>query len=529
MSDSFDVVIVGAGTAGCVLAERLSRSGRLRVLVLEAGEKPTGLFVRMPLGFPRLFKTTQDWAFQTEPQASVHGRVVYTPRGKMLGGSGNMNAMMHQWCHPADYDEWAESGATNWRWNDVLDTFRTMESWLGKPLAGRGTEGPMRISPNAHARPLTQDWIAAARAAGVGDRTDYNGHAYAGAWLAELATSDGRRFSTQQAYLDPAMRRANVVVRTGAHVLALESIARVVTGVRYRRNGVDETVRARGVVLSAGAYASPQIMKLSGFGPPAELAQHGIDVRHAMPEVGVGLQDHPVLPMNFASKNPDTLKRAESPFALLRYLFTRKGPLASNGVEGMLFTNGRSPPGSPIDLEVMFMPLEFRKEFLEAPTIHGFSMGAAVVKPKSRGTVRLRSGNPLDAPRIDPALLSDPEGHDAAVLWAGVALARRIAATEPLRQWNGGEITPGPDITSPEALLRHAGDTLQTVYHPTGTCRMGSDGRAVVDPELRVNGLDGLWIADASVMPSVPRGHPNAVVAMIAQRASGWIESALAR
>lgn len=523
MSQQYDLVIVGAGTAGSVLADRLTASGKLRVLLLEAGGAPSSRFVSIPAGFAKLFKGPLDWNFETEPQAAVHGKRIYTPRGKMLGGCANMNAMMHQWCHPADFDGWAAAGATGWDWQSVAPAFRALESWSESADPARGKHGPLRISANRNARKLTELWVQAARACGLGSDTEYNGRAFNGAWIAELAVRNGKRYSAYQACLKPAMQRPNLQVITEAMVTGIVLEGARATGVRYRRGGVDACASAPKVVLAAGAYGSPQLLMLSGIGPGAQLQEFGIPLRVDAPEVGANLQDHPVLPLVFSTPSTDTLLRAESIGQLLRYVLAGKGMLASSGIEGFAFTQVRPGPVAAPDLELMFLPFEARREFLEPPQQQAFSMGPAVVAPRSRGTVSLRSADPGAAPKIDPNLLGDPDGIDASVLWEGVRLVRRIAATAPLAPWNSGELAPGAQVSSAEDLLAYAGEALQTVYHPTSTCRMGSDARAVVDPHLRVKGVDGLWVVDASVMPSVPRGHPNAVVAMIANRAAAWI------
>lgn len=520
-----DVVIVGAGTAGCVLADRLSASGRLRVLLIEAGGAPTSRFVGIPAGFTRLFKTPLDWAFESEPQPGVGDRRIFAPRGRMLGGSANMNAQMHQWCHPADFDGWAEAGATGWGWSDVAPVFPTLETWTGDDGdPGRGRSGPMLIAPNRNARPLAHAFVAAARAAGLGDADRYNGHAYAGAWIAELAHRNGKRFSAYDACLTPAMRRANVEVVTDARVLRLAIADGRVTGVTVRRGAAEETFAGGSVVLAAGAFGSPQVLMHSGIGPAAALGALGIPVVLDAPEVGANLQDHPVLPIIFRTRSRDTLLSAESIPSLLRYLVLGRGMLASSGVEGFAFTQIQPGPRDAPDLELMCLPFDAQPDFLTAPKMHAFSIGPAVVAPRSRGALRLRSPDPLAAPAIDFGLFTDPDGIDRAVLLAGVRLARTIAATQPLAAYNTGELRPGPDVVRDDEIFAYARECLQTVYHPSSTCRMGSDARAVVDPRLRVRGVEGLWVADASVMPSVPRGHPNAVVAMIAARAAEWIE-----
>jgi choline dehydrogenase len=523
-----DLIIVGAGTAGCVLAERLSRSGKLQILLVEAGGPPASRFVSIPAGFPKLFKSHLDWAFESEPQTAVGGRRIFTPRGKMLGGSSNLNGQIHQWCHPADFDEWMAAGASGWGWADVAPVFRSQEAWHGEEGEhARGHDGPMFISPNRNARPLSYTFVEAARRAGLGKQPHYNGGAYAGVWICELTHKGGKRFSAYDAYLKPAMRRPNLEVVTHAHATSVILESGRATGVSVRRGGVDEVLAARGVVLAAGAFGSPQLLMLSGVGPAMTLAALGIPMRYDAPEVGLNLQDHPVLPLVFRTGGTNTFKNAESPLSLIRYLVFKRGMLASNGCEAFAFTEVHPSRAPGPNLELIFVPFDFRGQFLEPPQVHAFGIGAAVVRPRSRGHVILRSSDPLAPLGIDFGLLSDPEGIDAAVLWAGVRLGRRIAATAPLEAENAGELRPGETVEKDSDLQAYAGMELQTLYHPTSTCRMGSDARAVVDPRLHVRGVDSLWVADASVMPSVPRGHPNAVVAMIAQRAADWIEAAM--
>ncbi|MBS1810347.1 MAG: FAD-dependent oxidoreductase [Acidobacteria bacterium] len=523
-----DIIIVGAGTAGCVLAERLTSSGKFRVLLIEAGGKPSNPFVKIPAGFAKLFKSKLDWAFESEPQVAANGRRIFTPRGKMLGGSSNMNAQIHQWCHPADYDEWVAVGATGWGWEEVAPIFRAQECWQGEETNGaRGRSGPMMISPNVNAHPLSKAFVAAARAAGLGDQPHYNGDAFAGAWLTELAHKDGQRFSAFDAYLKPAMQRANLEVLREAHVLRLEMANGRTTGVTVRQAGVEKTFSARGVILAAGAFGSPQVLMLSGIGPAARLSELGIPVYYDAPEVGENLQDHPLVPTIYRTRGTDTFKKAESPLNLLRYLFLKRGMLASNAVEAFAFTRSNGAAMAAPDIELILAPFHWNKQALEPPQIDAVSIGVAVVAPRSRGSLRLRSANPLDAPLIDFGLLTDPEGRDAAATLAGVRLSRKIASIAPLADLVDKEFYPGADIHDDAELLARLTAEIQTVYHPTSTCRMGADERSVVDAQLQVRGVDGLWVADASVMPAVPRGHPNAVVAMIAYRAAEMIAAKL--
>jgi choline dehydrogenase len=523
-----DLIIVGAGTAGCVLAEQLSKDGRLRVLLIEAGGNPSSPFVKIPAGFAKLFKSKLDWAFESEPQTAANGRRIFTPRGKMLGGSSNMNAQIHQWCHPADFDGWVAAGATGWGWEDAAPIFREQECWLGEESNGaRGRQGPMMVSPNNHAHPLSKAFVNAARASGLGNQLQYNGEGFEGAWITEIAHKDGKRFSVYDAYLKPALGRANLEVLRRAQVLRIEIANGRATGVTVRRDGVEQSLKARGVVLAAGALASPQVLMLSGIGPAEQLAKLEIPVCFDSPEVGKNLQDHPLVPTIHSTRDTDTFKKAESPLSLLRYLLFKRGMLASNAVEAFAFTHSSGTPDTPPDIELIFVPFEWRNQGLEAPQVDAFSIASVVVAPRSRGSLRLRSANPLDAPLIDFGLLTDPDGCDAAAMVAGARLARKIATTAPLADYVNEEIFPGPTINDDAELLTRLNTQLQTVYHPTSTCRMGTDSRAVVDPQLRVIGVDGLWVADASVMPAVPRGHPNAVVAMIAYRAAKMIASGL--
>lgn len=521
-----DLIIIGAGTAGCVLADRLTRSGKLRVVLIEAGGKPVNRFVSIPAGFTKLFKSDHDWAFESEPQRSVGGRRVFTPRGKMLGGSSNMNAQIHQWCHPADFDGWVDAGASGWGWNDVRDVFREMESWTGEDAdPDRGYSGPMVISPNKNALPLSHAFVSAAHNCGLGSSVGYNGKAFEGAWLCELAHKDGKRFSCYDAFLRPATLRPNLDLVTNAQVKKILIENGHTTGVTIVRDGVEETISAHSVVLSAGAFGSPQILMHSGIGPAKMLSNFDIPVLVDSPDVGDNLQDHPVLPLVFRSRDAKTFKSAERLGSLASYILFKRGMLASNGIEAFAFANASGEKTAPPDIELIFAPLECRDQFLEPPLADAFSIGAAVVAPRSRGSVALRNSDPLEPLAIDFGLFSDPEGRDASVFTAAIRLIRKIVATEPLNTFCSGEMRPGLSAQSDDELLAYAAKELQTVYHPTSTCRMGADDRAVVDPRLKAKGVEGLWIADASVMPSVPRGHPNAVVAMIAERAAGWIES----
>ena len=516
----WDFIVVGAGTAGSVLAHELSADPNMRVLLLEAGGRPS-LPVAMPAGMVKLFKTRCDWAYESEPQPACNDRVVFTPRGRMLGGSANMNAQIHQWGHPADFDGWVEKGASGWSWSDVAPHFRAMENVADLAAEGpqRGSAGPMQIARTARPHFLAHAFVAAARRAGIDGTQGYNGGADRGAWLSELAHRRGRRFSVDDAYLRPAMGRRNLEVRTGTHVSAIDFEGGRAVGVRIEGEAA-EVRAARGIILAAGAFATPQLLMLSGIGPAQQLRRQGIEIVLDRPAVGENLQDHPLSPVKFSMRRQASMKSAESLGQLLRWMLLRKGMLASNGVEAIAFTSvydERAP-----DLELLLATLEWRNQALEPPRCHAFSIGVSPCAPRSRGRVTLRSRLPRDPPRIDFGLLTDADGIDATILLAGARLARAIAATPPLADETTGELAESVDAVSDDALLDYLKSEIQTVYHPCGTCRMGTDERATVDSRLRVRGVENLWIADASVMPAVPRGHPNAVVAMIARRASEW-------
>lgn len=517
-----DFIVVGAGTAGCVLAGRLSE--KHKVLLVEAGGAPSNPFVSIPAGFARLMKSDHDWAFESEPQTH-RSRRVFTPRGKMLGGSANFNAQIHQWCHPADFDEWAANGVPGWAWSDVAPTFLEQECWTGETAnRTRGRSGPMQIAPNRHAHPLSHAFVKSARMCGIDGPEDYNGGTYEGAWIVQIAHRDGKRFSAYDAYLKPALQSRSLDVVSRALVTGLLLEQRRCVGVHVRDSGGDRELRARrGVILAAGAFGSPHILMLSGIGPAEHLRAHGVPVLLDASGVGAGLQDHPTVALNFSTSRRDTLKTADSIFNLLRYLLLKQGPLASNAIEAFLFSRVAVSEPAP-NLEIMFAPIEWRDQGLEKPLVHGFSLAPSVVKPRSRGALTLASPDPAVAPKIDFGLLSDPEGYDETVMLAGVALARKIVAAAPLSGLAAGELPPSRACDTPQALRDFIGDNIQTVYHPVSTCRMGDDEDAVVSPQLRVKGLDGLWVVDASVMPSVPRGHPNAVVAMIANRAVALLD-----
>jgi choline dehydrogenase len=503
-----DYIIVGAGTAGCVLADKLSANGRNQVLLVEAGRKPRNPFIKIPAGFAKLFKSGCDWNYESAPGCGPLKRQIYIPRGKMLGGSANMNAMIHQWGHPDDFAAWVESGATGWGWDSVHPIFTKMDE-------------RMECAPNSHAHAAVRDFVHAARSV-IGNSGDsYNGGGYEGAWIAHCNVRNGKRFSVYDSHLKPAMRRRNLITLTGMTVSNLITENGSAVGVMMDGPQGRNAARAKaGVVLTAGAIETPALLLRSGIGSGASLQALGIETYRDSRHVGQHLQDHPMMVTVFQTTHCDTYKSAESPANLMRYIFKKTGPLASNAAEAIAFSSDKL---SAPDIELIFAPFQWREQALQPPAIHGFSIGAAIVAPHSRGSVSLTTRHIQIPPRIDFGFFTDKDGLDRKAMIAAVLLARKIAAQPSFSDHVSVEQSPGINVKDYDTLFTEICRNLQTVYNPAGTCRIGSSGDGVVSPRLKVHGLDRLWIADASVMPQLVRGHPNAAVAMIASRAAEFI------
>jgi choline dehydrogenase len=517
-----DYVIVGAGSAGCVLANRLSEDPSVRVLLVEAGGRDRHPNIKIPAAFAKQFRTKLDWDLATEPEPHCDGRSLYVPRGKGLGGSSSMNAMLYVRGNPLDYDGWAAAGADGWSWKEVLPYFLRAEDNARGDSEYHATGGPLRVEDERSPRPLTGRFLAACAEAGIPRIDDYNGPEQDGAALAQVTQRNGKRWSAADAYLRPALKRSNLEVVTGALVSGVETEGGAATGVRYsRRRGGEQVAHAgREVILAAGALASPQLLMLSGIGPAAQLRELGLPVVHDLPGVGENLQDHPYIVCLWDVPGGGSLADAEKPKALLEYLLRRTGPLTSSIAEAFAFV--RSRPGLPApDLQFHFAPAYFVNHGFEEYDGHAVTMGPVLVKPRSRGWVRLRSSDPRDKPRILTNSLAEPE--DVAALTAGVRLTREIAATGPFAEALGGELFPGADADTDEALEADVRRRIELLYHPVGTCRMGTGADAVVSPELRVHGVDRLRVVDASVMPAIPAGNTNAPTMMIAERAADLI------
>ncbi|MGY1633337.1 GMC family oxidoreductase [Geodermatophilus sp. SYSU D01186] len=518
---TFDVVVVGAGSAGCALAGRLSEDPSRRVLLLEAGGSDDVLEVRVPAALYKNWRTRRDWNYTTEPQPGLGGRRLFWPRGKLLGGSSSINAMIYVRGNARDYDEWARlTGDPSWSYEHVLPLFRRMEDNARGADGFHGTGGPLRVEDPRSPHPWSRAAVQAAVAAGHPRNDDFNGAAQDGAGLYQLTQRRGRRWSAADAYLHPASARPNLTVRTGALTTRVLLSRGRATGVEYRRGGRTHTASAAEVVLAGGAVNSPQLLMLSGIGPAAHLRTVGVDVVHDLPGVGGGLQDHPLVPVVWRTRTGRSLLRGESPSGYARWFAARRGPLSSNLAEAGLFSRSRPGLDAP-DLQHHFLPVKFWRQAEVDPDVDAFTAAAVLVRVHSRGTVRLRSADPAWAPAVDPGYLTD--GRDVDALVCGVEQAREVAATGPLSAVLAEEWSPGGTVRGPDGLRRALRETLESLYHPVSSCRMGTDDEAVVDPTLRVHGLEGLRVVDASVMPTLVRGNTNAPTIMIAERAADLI------
>jgi choline dehydrogenase len=517
----YDYVIVGAGSAGCVLANRLTADPSVSVLLIEAGASDRTMNVSIPAAFSKLFKTKRDWDYSTEPEPALGGRSLYIPRGKMLGGSSSMNAMIYMRGNRADYDGWAEQGAKGWSYTDVLPYFKRAENNERGADDYHGTGGPLNVMDLSFPNPVSERFVEAGVETGIPRNKDFNGPDQEGMGLFQVTQKKGRRWSAANGYLRPIIKRPNLTVRSEALARRVVVTRGRATAVEYDREGETILARARReVILSGGAINTPQLLMLSGIGPGEQLRSHDIEVLVDNPNVGEHLQDHPFLLMSWETSAKGTLSEAEKPLSLLRYLLTSQGLLSSNIGEGGGFFRSSTEVSVP-DLQFHFAPAFFQDHGFTTHAKPAFSIGPTLVAPHSRGHLRLRSADPGAAPRITTNTFAEQTDFDR--IMVGLEKSLEITKTKAFAELVGQPLRPGPDTTSRSALEAWARQSVELVYHPSCTARMGDAQTAVVDPELRVHGVEGLRVVDASVMPTVTRGNTNAPTIMIAEKAADLI------
>lgn len=518
----FDYIIVGAGSAGCVMANRLSENSAKRVCLVEAGPPDKSPLIHIPLGLALLARTRGiKWDFNTEPEPQLNNRRLYWPRGKTLGGSSSVNAMIYMRGHPADYDRWAQAAGSGWGWARVREIFLAMEGNTAISDAHHGTQGPLTVSNLVHPNPLSHAFVQAGVECQFPENPDFNAASQEGVGLYQVTQKNGRRFSSARAFLDPVRTRANLTVETGVHVERVMFENRRAVSLQLR--GRELRLRPGGeLIVSAGAVNSPQILMLSGIGPGQELSRHGVNIVHDAREVGANLADHLDICVLAATRGRDAMGIAPSFFprairSAWTYARHKKGELTSNVGEAGGFVKS-DPARERPNLQFHFVPALLRDHGRKTSWGYGVTLHVCDLLPKSRGRIGLASSNPLAPPRIEANYLSHPD--DIGVLLNGLKIARRVLEAPAMKQHIKTELLPGPQVQNDDALIEDIRTRAETIYHPVGTCRMGKDDSSVVDPEARVRGVEGLRVVDASIMPSIIAGNTNAPVMMIAENVS---------
>ena len=526
-AETFDFIIVGAGSAGCVLANRLTANGRHKVLLLEAGGEDRNPWIHIPLGYGKLFRNPSvNWGYEGVPEPGLKDRVIYHPRGKVLGGSSSINGLLYVRGQAEDYDRWAQMGMRNWGFDGVLPYFQRSERNENGGDKWRGGDGPQPVSNATATHPLCDAYIAACRETGLADNPDFNGETQEGAGYYQSTHRNGLRWSAAKSYLKPARGRSNLAVRTRALITRVLFEGRRATGVVYEQRGERHTVLAgREVILSAGAVNSPQLLELSGVGNPDILAGRGIDVVHTAPDVGENLQDHLQVRTVHECSEPITLNDQYNNFFRrmgigLQFALSRKGPLTVSAGYAGSFYRTRPDLMTP-DIQSLFIIFSTDKMGDRLHDFPGFTASFYQLRPESTGHIHIRSADPTEAPDIWCNYLATETDRRANI--DGLRRLREIMDGSAMAAFRKREIEPGPDVRSDDELLDYVRSTASTVYHPSSTCRMGVDDRAVVDERLRVNGLSGLRIVDCSIMPTMVSGNLNAAAIMIGEKGAEMI------
>ena len=522
-----DIVIVGAGSAGCTLAGRLSEDGGTSVTVLEAGGKDWNPWIHIPIGYGKTIVDPRlNWRYETEKGAEIGNRPMYWPRGKVLGGSSSINGLLYIRGQAQDYDHWRQLGNAGWAYEDVLPYFRKAEDQENGEDAFHGTGGPLRVSNLKERNPLCEAFIESAVEAGIPRNDDFNGASQEGVGYYQTTTRNARRCSAAVAYLKPAMKRPNLRVITNAETERVVFEGRRAAGVVFERGGRRTFVKARReVIVSAGSINSPKLLLLSGVGPAAELARHGIAVVHDLPGVGENLQDHYGALVTYKSRLPVTVNDIMmSPITQLKvglqYILFRTGPLTISAAQVGAFAKSDPRLDTP-DIQFLFQTFSHDEYDAGLHKFSGFANAVCPVRPESRGTLRLRSANPRDTPLMQPNYLSAEA--DRRVLVEAIKLSRRVAEKAAIAAHIVAEHAPGPGVRSDDEILAYARETGLSIAHQVGTCKMGQDAMAVVDTSLKVRGLEGLRVVDASIMPTLVSGNTNAPTIMIAEKAADMI------
>ncbi len=516
-----DYIVIGAGSAGAAVAYRLSEEQGNSVLLLEAGGPDSEAKIHIPARFSDLFHSDVDWDYETAPQPGLNGRREYVPRGKVYGGTSSMNAMVYQRGHPSDYDRWAGDGNPGWRYAEVLPFFRKMQHQERGESAHHGVGGPINVADPQDPNPLSQAFVEAALEIGYRHNADFNDGAQEGFGLYQVTQKRGQRHSTAVGYLRPALERDNFTALPFAQVTRLLIERGRCIGVAYRHEGQDKAARAgREVILCGGAINSPQLLLLSGIGPADQLGELEIPLIADLPGVGQNLMDHVQTPVAYHCLQPISLVGKDSPEQAQLYAQSKMGLLTSNLGESGGFVRLDSDSPAP-ELQYHFGPDWFIRHGFETPAGHGFTVLAGLVGSKSSGQLRLQSNDPMAPPLIDFGCLSHED--DVQVLLAGVKLGREIVAAGAFDRYRGAEFLPGETVTSDKDLINYIRDFATTIYHPAGSCKMGDDALAVVDNRLRVHGISGLRVADASIMPWIINANTNAPCIMIGEKAAAMI------